>query len=59
MADIGPTEKGIVIDEDAARGALSPDEVSKGDTLMPMLVWGLGLTAVGFIIAAIVLFGRP
>jgi hypothetical protein len=47
MADVESTEQPIIISEDDARGGESPEEVSVGDTLMPMLVWGLGLGAVG------------
>lgn len=49
MAD-EDSEKPIVISEDDARGAESPDEVSTGDTLVPMLLWGLGLAVVGVIV---------
>jgi hypothetical protein len=31
------------ISSDDARGSLSPEEGSRGDTLVPMLVWGLVL----------------
>jgi len=49
MAEPEPEQKPIVIDEDDARGALSADEVSTGDTLVPMLLWGLGLATIGII----------
>ena len=58
MADDEPVEKAILISEDDARGALSPDEVSSGDTLLPMLFWAIGLTTVGIIIAVIVIYLR-
>lgn len=48
-------QKPIVIDEDDARGGLSADEVSPGDTLVPMLLWGLGLAVIGIIAAAVFL----
>jgi hypothetical protein len=31
------------ISSDDARGSLGPEEGSRGDTLVPMLVWGLAL----------------
>jgi len=55
MANLPEDQKPIVIDEDDARGGLSADEVSPGDTLVPMLLWGLGLAVVGIIAAAVFL----
>jgi hypothetical protein len=46
-------EKPIVISEDAARGALSPEDVPEGDTLVPMLSWGIGLAVVALIAVAV------
>jgi hypothetical protein len=55
MADIENPEEPVVISEDDARGAESPEEVSKGDTLVPMLLWGLGLAGVGIVVVLILM----
>lgn len=39
----------MIVAADAARGALGPDETSRGDTLLPMLIGGLVLVMVGLI----------
>ncbi len=36
-------DKPVIVDADEARGALAPEETSKGDTLLPMLIGGLVL----------------
>ena len=54
MADLKPDTKPITISGDDARGALSPDKTSSGDTLVPMLVGGLVVIVVGII--AVVMF---
>ena len=46
-------DKPIIIAEDDARGALSSDKISWGDTLFPMLVGGLVLIIVGMIAVAV------
>jgi hypothetical protein len=51
MTEVEEPQKPIVISEDDARGAQSPNEVPKGDTLVPMLLWTLGLAIVGVIAA--------
>jgi hypothetical protein len=48
-------EQPIVISEDDARGADSPQEGTTSDTLVPMLVWGLGLALLGMIAAFVFL----
>lgn len=40
----------VTMTVDEARGALSPNEASFGDTLIPMLIGGLVLTVVGVIL---------
>ena len=55
MANPENTEEPIIISEDDARGAESAEEVSVGDTLMPMLMWGLGLAGFGIVVAFILM----
>lgn len=40
----------VSVTVDEVRGALSPNETSFGDTLVPMLIGGLVLTVVGVIV---------
>jgi hypothetical protein len=54
MANLELDDDPIVISEDDARGAEGPKDGSVGDTLMPMLAWGLGLTTIG--VAAVFVF---
>ena len=58
MADIETPEKPIVISEDDARGGLAPEETTVGDTLLPTMFWAIGLTVVGFLVTAIVIYAR-
>lgn len=46
-------DKPIIIAADDARGALSSDKISRGATLVPMLVGGLILIVVGMIAVAL------
>ncbi|WP_340692420.1 hypothetical protein [Hyphomonas sp.] len=47
-------QKQIIISSDDARGADSAEEVSKGDTLVPMLITVIVLTVLG--VGAVALF---
>ena len=47
MVENEEPQKPIVISDDDARGA--EDNVPSGDTLVPMLLWALGLSGVGLI----------
>lgn len=53
MSDSDEPKK-IVISADDARGAEGADEVSRGDTLLPMLIVVIVLTVVG--VGAVALF---
>jgi len=44
------------ISEDDARGAMSAEEVSRGDTLLPMLIGLIVLTVLGLGAAALFVF---
>ncbi len=55
LADLEKPTAPIIVSENAARGALGPDETNLGDTLLPMLIGGLILAVVGLI--AVMLIG--
>lgn len=46
--------KPVIISEDDARGALAPEEGTVGDTLLPMLIAGIGLAVIGAIVVLMV-----
>lgn len=58
MTYVTPAAGAIDISEDAARGALSPDQASAGTELTPMLIWGTTLSILGMMIVAIVMQPR-
>ena len=54
MTEVKNEDEQKVISTDDARGALSPEEVTAGDTLLPMLIGGLVLTILGIIVVLLI-----
>ena len=50
MADLEERGKSVIITTDDARGARGPSEISRGGTLLPMLIGGLVLIVIGLVV---------
>ncbi len=50
MATQEPVDKPVIVSTDEARGALSPEEVPRSATLLPMLIGSLVLIVIGMIV---------
>ena len=59
MADLEERGKSVIITTDDARGALGPSEISRGGTLLPMLIGGLVLIVIGLTVAWVVAVRWP
>ena len=58
MIDPAAAEEPIVISVDDARGAEGPRSGTVSDTLLPMLIWVIVLTAVGVAVVVFATIGR-
>ena len=50
MVDPKDIDEPVIVTADEARGALSPSEISFGDTLLPMLIGGSALIIVAGVV---------